>query len=74
MYVNLPGYYIYIYIIYICVCVYKTESRITLGIKTGKHLEILTSELMVLLGSTKKMIGKNKNGGNLPASISINPL
>ena len=53
---------------------YKTESRITLGIKTGKHLEILTSELMVLLGSTKKMIGKNKNGGNLPASISINPL
>ena len=44
----------------------KTENRIILKIKTGYHLELLTSETMKLLGSTGNKITKDKNGENIP--------
>ena len=40
----------------------KIENKITFKIKTGYYLELLTSEAMKLLGSTKSKITKNKNG------------
>ena len=43
----------------------KIENKITFKIKTGYYLELLTSEAMKLLGSTKSKITKNKNGGNV---------
>ena len=54
--------YIYIYIyIYI-----KAENRVTFKIKDGYSLELLTFEIMKLLGSTKNKITKEKNGENVP--------
>ena len=44
----------------------KTENRITFKTKTGYYLELLTPEIMKLLGSTKTKINKDKNGENLP--------
>ena len=44
----------------------KIEYRITFKIKTGYYLNILTSETMKLLGSTKSKITKDKNGENVP--------
>ena len=44
----------------------KIEYRITYKIKTGYYLNILTSETMKLLGSTKSKITKDKNGENVP--------
>ena len=41
------------------------ENRITFKIKTGHYLELLTSEAMKLLGSTKSNITKDKNGENV---------
>ena len=38
----------------------KTGNRITFKIKTGYYLELLTSETMRLLGSTKSKIAKDK--------------
>ena len=35
-------------------------------IKTGYYLELLTSETMKLLGSTKNKIIKDENGENFP--------
>ena len=43
----------------------KIENKITFKIKTGYYLELLTSEAMKLLGSTKSKITKNKNRGNV---------
>ena len=40
----------------------KIENRTTFNIKTGYYLQILTSETMKLLGSTKNKITKDKNG------------
>ena len=40
---------------------YRIENRITFKIKSGYYLELLTSETMKLLGSTK-----DKNGENVP--------
>ena len=37
----------------------KIENSITFKIKTGYYLELLTSEIMKLLGSTKSKITKN---------------
>ena len=37
----------------------KIENRITFNIKTGYYLELLTSETMKLLGSTKSKINKD---------------
>ena len=44
----------------------KLEKRITFKIKTGYYLEILTLEIIKLLGSTKIKIIKDKNGENVP--------
>ena len=44
----------------------KIENRITVKIKTGYYLELLTIETMKLLGSTKSKINKDKNGENVP--------
>ena len=46
-------------------CVNKIENRIRFKIKTGYYLEILTTETMKLLGSTKSKIIKDKNGKNV---------
>ena len=40
----------------------KLKNRIVFKIKTGYKLELLTEETMQLLGSSKKVIDKNKNG------------
>ena len=37
----------------------KIENRITFKIQIGHYLEILTTETMKLLGSTKSKIAKN---------------
>ena len=42
------------------------ENRIAFKIKTGYYLELLTSEAMKLLGSTKSNITKDENGENVP--------
>ena len=44
----------------------KIEIRITFEIKTRHHLELLTSQIMKLLGVTKRKITKDGNGENLP--------
>ena len=40
----------------------KVENRIVFKIKTGYKLELLSKETMQLLGGSKKVIDKNKNG------------
>ena len=44
----------------------KTENRVTFKIKTGYYLELLTSDTIKLLGSTKSKITNDKNGENVP--------
>ena len=44
----------------------KIDKRITLKIKTGNYLELLTPETMKLLGSTKNKIINDENGENVP--------
>ena len=44
----------------------EIKNRITFKIKTGYKLELLTPETMKLLGSTKKVVGKDKNGERVP--------
>ena len=44
----------------------KIENRVTFKIKNGYSLELLTSETMKLLGSTKNKIIKDENGENVP--------
>ena len=44
----------------------KIKNRIVFKIKTGYKLELLTPETMKLLGSTKKDVDKDKDGGNVP--------
>ena len=44
----------------------KIENKVTFKIKTGFYLELLTPEIMKLLGSTKTKIAKNENGQNVP--------
>ena len=43
----------------------KIENRITLKIKNGYYLELLTPETMKLLGSTESKVTKDKNGENV---------
>ena len=50
----------------IMINVNKTENRITVKIKTGYYLELLTPETMKLLQSTQSKINKDKNGENVP--------
>ena len=40
----------------------RMENNITFKVKTGYYLELLTPEMMKLLGSTKIKIPKNKTG------------
>ena len=40
-------------------------------IKNGHKLELLTPETMKLLGSTKKVVDKDKNGENVPKLESV---
>ena len=44
----------------------KIKNRIVFKIKYGYNRELLTSETMKLLGSTKKVVDKDKNGENVP--------
>ena len=44
----------------------KIENRVTYNIKNGYSLEILTTETMKLVGSTKNKITKDKSGENVP--------
>ena len=44
----------------------KIKSRIVFKIKAGYKLELLSEETMQLLGSSKKVIDKNKDGEILP--------
>ena len=44
----------------------KMKNRITLKIKTGYYLDLLTPETMKLLGSNKIKITKDKNCENMP--------
>ena len=44
----------------------KIENRITLKIKDGYSIELLTPETMKLLGSTKNKITDDKNDENIP--------
>ena len=44
----------------------KIENRVTFKIKNGYSLELLTSETMKLLGSTKNKITKDENGETVP--------
>ena len=44
----------------------RIENRITLKIKNGYYLELLTPETMQLLGSNNSKITKDKNGENVP--------
>ena len=43
----------------------KIENRITFKIKTGCYLVLLTTETMILPGSTENKINKDKNGETL---------
>ena len=49
----------------------KIENRITFRINAGYYHELLTSETMKLLESTKSRITKEKNGENVPRLESI---
>ena len=44
----------------------KMENRITIKIKNGYSLELLTSETMKLLGRSQNKITKDKNSENVP--------
>ena len=44
----------------------KIENGLTSKIKTDYYLEILTIELIKLLGSTKNEVTNDKNGENIP--------
>ena len=44
----------------------KIGNRIAYKTKTGYYLELLMSEMMKLLGSTKNKISKDENGENVP--------
>ena len=44
----------------------KIKNRIVFKIKTSYKLELLTPDTMKLLGSTNKVVDKNKNGENVP--------
>ena len=44
----------------------KIENRITFRIKNGYYLELLTPEIMKLLGRTESKITEDKSGENVP--------
>ena len=44
----------------------KIENRITFKIKTGYYQNLLTPEMMIVLGSIKNKITKDENSENMP--------
>ena len=44
----------------------KIKNRIVFKIKTGYKLELISPEIMKLLGSAKKDVDKNKDGEDVP--------
>ena len=49
----------------------KIKNRIAFKINTGYKLELLTEEIMQLLGSSEKVTDKNKNGETVPRLEAI---
>ena len=49
----------------------KIKNRTIFKIINGYKLELLTPEAMKLLGSTKKIVDKDKNGENVPKLESV---
>ena len=49
----------------------KIKSKIVFKIKNSYKLELLTPETMKLLGSSEKVVDKNKNGENVPKLESV---
>ena len=49
----------------------KIKNRIVFKIKTGYKLELLTEETIQLLGSSKKVIDKNKDGEIVPTLETV---
>ena len=52
----------------------EIKNRIVFKIKNGHKLELLTPETMKLLGSTKKVVDKGKNGEYVPKLESVEVL
>ena len=50
----------------------KIKNRVVfLKIKTSHKLELLSLEIMILLGSTKKDVGQDKDGEDMPKLESL---
>ena len=49
----------------------KIKNRILFKIKTGYKLELLSLEMMKLLGCTKKYVDQDKDGENVPKLESV---
>ena len=49
----------------------KIRNRIVFKVKTGYELELLSPEMMKLLGSTKKDVHKDKNGEDPPNNKTL---
>ena len=47
--------------------IYRTDNRLVCKIKAGYKLEFQKPKIMKLFGSSKKLIGKTKNEGNVPS-------
>ena len=53
------------------VYVNRINNRLVFKIKDGYKLELQTTETMKLFGCTKKLIGKTKNGENIPSLEAV---
>ena len=49
----------------------KIRNRIVFKVKTGYELELLSPEMMKVLGSTKKDVHKDKNGEDPPNNKTL---
>ena len=49
----------------------KIKNRISFKVKTGCKLELLSPEILKLLGSTKKDVDQDKDGENVPKLESV---
>ena len=49
----------------------KIKNRIVFKVKTGYKLELLSPEIMKLLGGTKKDVDKDKDGEDVPKLESV---
>ena len=49
------------------ICINRIKNRLFFKIKDGYQLELRTPETMKLFDSNKKLIGKAKNGENVPS-------